>query len=239
MKIKGFYILTRRSVIRILAILGIAVGSLYAETTAESKVFSSRVEDVQAELISLKKRLPEDSSRAQLPDVQYLEYKSVYLEAKRYNKEHENPAKTARRWGEPSGRAVAARRDASPHHAAVTKADLRAAAGFTADDRKMLRNMNDMLRRLIKTDCEGKNDRRPAEERNWIGKAVRLYILWHDIEAKPEATFSAVCRRYWSHAQAYFKDAKQYKNKVAYDYKNFYDIDAEKRKIGCRIVSVP
>ena len=94
MKIKGFYILTRRSVIRILAILGIAVGSLYAETTAESKVFSSRVEDVQVELISLKKRLPEDSSRAQLPDVQYLEYKSVYLEAKRYNKEHGNPAKT-------------------------------------------------------------------------------------------------------------------------------------------------
>ena len=97
-----------------LAILGIAVGSLYAETTAESKVFSSRVEDVQVELISLKKRLPEDSSRAQLPDVQYLEYKSVYLEAKRYNEEHGNPAKTARR-------------DASPHHAAVTKADLRAA----------------------------------------------------------------------------------------------------------------
>ena len=140
MKIKGFYILTRRSVMRMISILGIVLGSLYAEATAESKVFSSRVEDVQVELISLKKRLPEDSSRAQLPDVQYLEYKSVYLEAKRYNKEHENPAKTARRWGEPSGRtvaarrwgepsgrAVAARRDASPHHAAVTKADLRAA----------------------------------------------------------------------------------------------------------------
>ena len=127
MKIKGFYILTRRSVMRMISILGIVLGSLYAEATAESKVFSSRVEDVQVELISLKKRLPEDSSRAQLPDVQYLEYKSVYLEAKRYNKEHGNPAKTARRWGEPSGRAVAARRDASPHHAAVTKADLRAA----------------------------------------------------------------------------------------------------------------
>ena len=97
-----------------ISILGIVLGSLYAEATAESKVFSSRVEDVQVELISLKKRLPEDSSRAQLPDVQYLEYKSVYLEAKRYNKEHENPEKTARR-------------DASPHHAAVTKADLRAA----------------------------------------------------------------------------------------------------------------
>ena len=97
-----------------ISILGIVLGSLYAEATAESKVFSSRVEDVQAELISLKKRLPEDSSRAQLPDVQYLEYKSVYLEAKRYNKEHENPAKTARRWGEPSGRAVAARPESAP-----------------------------------------------------------------------------------------------------------------------------
>ena len=85
-----------------ISILGIVLGSLYAEATAESKVFSSRVEDVQVELISLKKRLPEDSSRAQLPDVQYLEYKSVYQEAKRYNEKHGNPAKTARR-------------DASPH----------------------------------------------------------------------------------------------------------------------------
>jgi hypothetical protein len=72
-----------------------------------------------------------------VPEAKYRECKSVYLEAKRYNKEHGNPEKTARRdvsphhtarrWGEPSGRAVAARRDASPHHAAVTKADLRAA----------------------------------------------------------------------------------------------------------------
>ena len=108
-----------------LAILGIAVGSLYAETTAESKVFSSRVEDVQAELISLKKRLPEDSSRAQLPDVQYLEYKSVYLEAKRYNKEHENPTKTDATGRVPPvmGNVKKPRSGAAP----ATKADLRAA----------------------------------------------------------------------------------------------------------------
>ena len=129
MKIKGFYILTRRSVIRILAILGIAVGSLYAETTAESKVFSSRVEDVQAELISLKKRLPEDSSRAQLPDVQYLEYKSVYLEAKRYNKEHGNPEKTARR-------------DASPHHAANPE-PRPPTVGFMVELRKKINEIHD------------------------------------------------------------------------------------------------
>ena len=125
MKIKGFYILTRRSVMRMISILGIVLGSLYAEATAESKVFSSRVEDVQVELISLKKRLPEDSSRAQLPDVQYLEYKSVYLEAKRYTKEHENPTKTDATGRVPPvmGNVKKPRSGAAP----ATKADLRAA----------------------------------------------------------------------------------------------------------------
>ena len=122
MRIKGFYILSRRSIARMIAILGIALGFLYSEATAESNAMSRRVEDAQVELIRLKRRLPEDSSRTQLPDVQYIEYKSVYLESKRYKKEFGNP--------------ITARRDASPHpqragrpspSGAVTKADLRAA----------------------------------------------------------------------------------------------------------------
>ena len=134
MRIKGFYILSRRSIARMIAILGIALWFLHSEATDESNAKSRRVEDAQVELIRLKRRLPEDSSRTQLPDVQYIEYKSVYLEAKRYKKEYE------------SGNPITARRDASPHHAArreasphpqragrpspskaVTKADLRAA----------------------------------------------------------------------------------------------------------------
>lgn len=126
----------------------------------------------------------------------------------------------------------------TPPQRAATKSDLRAAVSFTTDDRRTLRNMNDMMRKLLKPDCGAKLDRRPAEEREWIGKAVRLYILRHDIEARSETTFSAVCKRYWSRAKAHFKDAKQYTNKVTYDYNNFYDIDAEKRKIKCGIESV-
>ena len=70
MRIKGFYILSRRSIARMIAILGIALGILYSEATAESNAMSRRVEDAQVELIRLKRRLPEDSSRTQLPDVQ-------------------------------------------------------------------------------------------------------------------------------------------------------------------------
>ena len=66
------------------AILGIVLGSLYFEATAESDAMSRRVEDAQEELIRLKRHLPKDSSCTQLPDVQYIEYKSVYFEAKRY-----------------------------------------------------------------------------------------------------------------------------------------------------------
>ena len=108
-----------------IAILGVVLGSLYSETSAESNVLSRRVEDAQVELISLKRRLPEDSSRTQLPDVQYLEFKSVYLEAKRYRKEHGNPVKT-----DASGRAPPARQNAKKTRcgaAPATKADLRAA----------------------------------------------------------------------------------------------------------------
>ena len=94
---KGFLYLDARSIARMIAILGVVLGSLYSETSAESNVLSRRVDDAQVELISLKRRLPEDSFRTQLPDVQYLEFKSVYLEAKRYRKEHGNPAKTTHR----------------------------------------------------------------------------------------------------------------------------------------------
>ena len=126
MKIGGNYILSRRNIARMIVALGTALMLLCSDTTAQAKDFVNRIHDTTDSLVSIDRQMVEATCTV-VPEAKYRECKSVYLEAKRYNKEHENPAKTARRWGEPSGRAVAARRDASPHHAAVTKADLRAA----------------------------------------------------------------------------------------------------------------
>ena len=126
MKIGGNYILSRRNIARMIVALGTALMLLCSDTTAQAKDFVNRIHDTTDSLVSIDRQMVEATCTV-VPEAKYRECKSVYLEAKRYNKEHGNPAKTARRWGEPSGRAVAARRDASPHHAAVTKADLRAA----------------------------------------------------------------------------------------------------------------
>ena len=126
MKIGGNYILSRRNIARMIVALGTALMLLCSDTTAQAKDFVNRIHDTTDSLVSIDRQMVEATCTV-VPEAKYRECKSVYLEAKRYNKEHGNPEKTARRWGEPSGRAVAARRDASPHHAAVTKADLRAA----------------------------------------------------------------------------------------------------------------
>jgi len=136
MKIGGNYILSRRNIARMIVALGTALMLLCSDTTAQAKDFVNRIHDTTDSLVSIDRQMVEATCTV-VPEAKYRECKSVYLEAKRYNKEHENPEKTARRdasphhaarrWGEPSGRAVAARRDASPYHAAVTKADLRAA----------------------------------------------------------------------------------------------------------------
>ena len=136
MKIGGNYILSRRNIARMIVALGTALMLLCSDTTAQAKDFVNRIHDTTDSLVSIDRQMVEATCTV-VPEAKYRECKSVYLEAKRYNKEHENPEKTARRdasphhaarrWGESSGRTVAARRDASPHHAAVTKADLRAA----------------------------------------------------------------------------------------------------------------
>ena len=137
MKIKGFYILTRRSIARMIAVMATAFVVLCSAVTTKDEPLVNRIRSTSIALYALDGEIDGRSTRTVVPAVHYIEFKSVYLEAKRYNKEHENPEKTARRdasphhaarrWGESSGRTVAARRDASPHHAAVTKADLRAA----------------------------------------------------------------------------------------------------------------
>ena len=102
---------------------------------------------------------------------------------------------------------------------------------FTAEDRRMLRRTHDMVKKLQQCDTANKPDRRSAEQRIWIDKAVRLYIQRHDIETATCATFSAACGRYWNRAKSHFKDRKQYQNFVRWDYLHFYDVEAEKARI--------
>ena len=108
MKIKGFYILTRRSIARMIAVMATAFVMLCNAVTTKDEPLVNRIRSTSIALYALDGEIDGRSTRTVVPAVHYIEYKSVYLEAKRYNKEHGNPAK-------------AARRDASPHHAAVTQ----------------------------------------------------------------------------------------------------------------------
>ena len=104
MKIGGNYILSRRNIARMIVALGTALMLLCSDTTAQAKDFVNRIHDTTDSLVSIDRQMVEATCTV-VPEAKYRECKSVYLEAKRYNKEHENPAKTARR-------------DASPHRAA-------------------------------------------------------------------------------------------------------------------------
>ena len=125
MKIGGVYILSRRSIARMLATISAALMMLYAAATAPVEGMVRRIHDVAGGLLSLDRQMVGRLMRTVVPDILYLEYKSLYLEVK---------ASVVATSAAPPGTAVAerppyhaARRDASPHHAAATKADLRAA----------------------------------------------------------------------------------------------------------------
>ena len=69
-------------------------------------------------------------------------------------------------------------------------------------------------------------DRRPRAQRVLIDKAIRLYILLHDINGNANASFMSCCSRYWQEAKECFDNITQFKNFTQYDYNNFYDLDA-------------
>ena len=104
MKIGGNYILSRRNIARMIVALATALMLLCSDTTAQAKDFVNRIHDTTDSLVSIDRQMVEATCTV-VPEAKYRECKSVYLEAKRYNKEHENPTETARR-------------DASPHRAA-------------------------------------------------------------------------------------------------------------------------
>ena len=101
MKIKGFYILTRRSIARMIAVMATAFVVLCSAVTTKDEPLVNRIRSTSIALYALDGEIDGRSTRTVVPAVHYIEFKSVYLEAKRYNKEHENPEKTARRDASP------------------------------------------------------------------------------------------------------------------------------------------
>ena len=90
MKIGGNYILSRRNIAHMIVALGTALMLLCSDTTAQAKDFVNRIHDTTDSLVSIDRQMVEATCTV-VPEAKYRECKSVYLEAKRYNKEHGNP----------------------------------------------------------------------------------------------------------------------------------------------------
>ena len=125
MKIGGNYILSRRNIARMIAVMATAFVMLCNAVTTKDEPLVNRIRSTSIALYALDGEIDGRSTRTVVPAVHYIEYKSVYLEAKRYNKEHENPTKTDATGRVPPvmGNVKKPRSGAAP----ATKADLRAA----------------------------------------------------------------------------------------------------------------
>ena len=127
-KIGGVYILTRRSIARMLATITAALMMFYASATAQAKDMVRRIHDATIALVSLDRQMIGRLAYVVVPDFMYLEYRALYLELRPFRDFHGRVPPIVRA-PVVSGAAVAgrppypaARRDASPHHAAVTSA---------------------------------------------------------------------------------------------------------------------
>ena len=134
-----------------LAAITTALMTLYAAATAPFEDMVRRIHDVAGGLLSLDRQMVGRVMRTVVPDILYLEYKSLYLEVKASGAARvdarptgaavagraameRRPYRAARVDARPTGAAVAgraamerrpyraARQDASPHHAAATSA---------------------------------------------------------------------------------------------------------------------
>jgi hypothetical protein len=80
MKIGGVYILSRRSILRILAAFSAALMMLYAPATASAQATVRRIHSAAIALHSLDHQMVGHLARTVVPDILYLEYKSLCLE---------------------------------------------------------------------------------------------------------------------------------------------------------------
>ena len=82
MKIGGVYILSRRSILRILAAFSAALIMYSTATTASIEATVRRIHGAAIALHSLDQQMVGRLTRTVVPDFMYLEYKALYLELK-------------------------------------------------------------------------------------------------------------------------------------------------------------
>ena len=125
-----------------LATITAALAMLYAATTAQAEGVIRRIHEATISLVTLDRQMVGRLTSTVVPDFMYLEYRSLYLELRpsgvawrsRGTRDPTEAAWLSARSVDSTEAAIAgrppyhsARRDASPHQAVATKADLRAA----------------------------------------------------------------------------------------------------------------
>ena len=156
-----------------LATISAALMMLYAAATAPVEDMVRRIHDVAGGLLSLDRQMVGRLMRTVVPDILYLEYKSLYLEVKA------------------SG---AARRDASPHQAVATAEDIQRAV------EEMKQTVRTAKREIIKdahTARTSEVDRRvPTGERaRQIGNVRK--IVREARAAGKRMSILRACRKAW------------------------------------------
>ena len=83
MKIRGAYLLSRRSIARMVAAITAALLALYSAATAEGEALVRRIHNATIALVTLDSQMVGRSVVAVVPDTLYLESKSLYLTLRR------------------------------------------------------------------------------------------------------------------------------------------------------------
>ena len=79
-KIGGVYILSRRSIARMIATITAALMSLYAAVSAQAQNTVRRIHDAAIALHMLDRQMMGGVTRTVVPEIMYREYKALYLE---------------------------------------------------------------------------------------------------------------------------------------------------------------
>ena len=179
-----------------LATITAALTMLCGAATAQAEATVRRIHDATISLVSLDRQMVGRIARTVIPDFMYLEYKSLYLEVRpsgaawRPSRRRDPTEAVAGRPPYP-----AARRDASPHHAAVTVDDLQRAV------EEVKRTVRKAKREIIEDAhtaraSEADNRRVPTGERSNQIAAVRKLVREARASGKKMSILRA-CRAVW------------------------------------------